>query len=653
MRPHRLRLSAFGPFAGTVEVDLDALAASGLFLLHGDTGAGKTTLLDAMGFALYGRVPGVRNDAKRLRSDHAAPDVQTEVQLEATLAGRRIRVTRSPEYDRPKKSGTGTTTQKARVLLEELVGDGWTTLSTAHREAGDEILDLVGMSAEQFFQVVLLPQGEFAKFLRADSAARVQLLERLFDTRLFRSVEEELVARRIATSRAVEAVRGQVALATARVAQAAGVEEPEVPSAAWASALQLSAGQARAEAEARRVEQAVGRDAARAVAERARALAGGQGRRRQLLASQVALAERAPAIAELRAEVDAAQRAAEVAAVLRQAAARKADVTTATSARAAARSALSGVGLGDDLPIDALTAAVAAARARGGALEALRPLAVSIAAEERAALVAEREAAQATAARAAADERLAALPVARERCVLLLDQARAAAVALPTVVARRELLERQAADGRSLSVLTATVEQLRDEVLLAREKAVSLRDKAADVREARLEAIRFELASMLVDGDPCPVCGSLFHPDPSEVRGERVTRDDEDLARGAAESAQRDVEALTARLAAAEAEAAAITARLEGRSAEDIAAELELVGAEVATLTASAAAVADREQTLAGVDAEQQRLEQERAALVVTLGEAGRRAAQAGARGWGGPGPPGRQPARRVRPPPP
>src|SRR4051794_6279984 len=291
MRPHRLRLSAFGPFAGTVEVDLDALATSGLFLLHGDTGAGKTTLLDAMGFALYGRVPGVRNDAKRLRSDHASPDVQTEVQLEATLAGRRIRITRSPEYDRPKKSGSGTTTQKAKVLLEELVGDRWMTLSTAFREAGDEILDLVGMSAEQFFQVVLLPQGEFAKFLRADSAARVQLLERLFDTRLFRSGGGELVARPIATSRAGEAMRSQVGLATARVAQAAGVEEPEVPSAEWASALQMAAAHLRTEAEERRAEQARVRDAVRVVAEQARALAEAQGRRRQLLAAEVVLSE--------------------------------------------------------------------------------------------------------------------------------------------------------------------------------------------------------------------------------------------------------------------------------------------------------------------------------------------------------------------------
>ena len=91
MRPHRLRVTAFGAFGGTVEVCFDDLASAGLFLLHGETGAGKTTLLDAIGFALYGRVPGERGKARRLRSDHAAPGTPTEVQLEATMGGRRIR----------------------------------------------------------------------------------------------------------------------------------------------------------------------------------------------------------------------------------------------------------------------------------------------------------------------------------------------------------------------------------------------------------------------------------------------------------------------------------------------------------------------------------------------------------------------------------
>ena len=159
MRPHALRLTAFGPFAGTVSVDLDALASSGLFLLHGQTGAGKTTLLDGLGFALFGRVPGVRNSAKRLRTDHCAATARTEVQLEATLGGRRMRITRSPQQNRAKTRGVGTTVDQARVLLEERVDRSWVTLSTRVGEADAEIADLVGMSAEQFFQVVLLPQG--------------------------------------------------------------------------------------------------------------------------------------------------------------------------------------------------------------------------------------------------------------------------------------------------------------------------------------------------------------------------------------------------------------------------------------------------------------------------------------------------------------
>jgi DNA repair protein SbcC/Rad50 len=123
MRPHRLRVTAFGAFAGTEEVRFDDL--EGLFLLHGETGAGKTTLLDAIAFALYGKVPGERGKAKRLRSDHAAVDVRTEVRLEATIGARRLRITRKPEQERPKRSGAGMTKEQASVVLEEAAADEW------------------------------------------------------------------------------------------------------------------------------------------------------------------------------------------------------------------------------------------------------------------------------------------------------------------------------------------------------------------------------------------------------------------------------------------------------------------------------------------------------------------------------------------------
>ena len=154
-------------------------------------------------------MPGVRNNAKRLRSDHAAPADRTEVQLEATLSGRRMRITRSPQQERPKARGTGTTTDQASVLLEELVDGAWVSLSTRVGEADAEIADLVGMSAEQFFQVVLLPQGDFAQFLRASSADRAEVLQKLFATERFADVEAWLAARRRAAEQACAGAAGR------------------------------------------------------------------------------------------------------------------------------------------------------------------------------------------------------------------------------------------------------------------------------------------------------------------------------------------------------------------------------------------------------------------------------------------------------------
>ena len=142
MRPHRLRVTAFGAFAGMEQVTFDDL--EGLFLLHGETGAGKTTLLDAIAFALYGRVPGERGAARRLRSDHASPGTATEVELEATIGGRRLRITRKPEQARQKKTGTGTTTEQPSVRLAELAPDGtWESKSTRIGEVDAEVENLI------------------------------------------------------------------------------------------------------------------------------------------------------------------------------------------------------------------------------------------------------------------------------------------------------------------------------------------------------------------------------------------------------------------------------------------------------------------------------------------------------------------------------
>src|SRR3954465_8611792 len=142
MRLHRLTLTAFGPFAATEEVDFDALAAGGLFLFTGATGAGKTSVLDGICFALYGDVPGGRHGRRTLRSDHAAAAARCEVSLELTIRGRRLLVSRSPAWDRPKLRGAGPTTEPARVVLQEWVDGTWRPLSTRLDEVGHLIESL-------------------------------------------------------------------------------------------------------------------------------------------------------------------------------------------------------------------------------------------------------------------------------------------------------------------------------------------------------------------------------------------------------------------------------------------------------------------------------------------------------------------------------
>ncbi|WP_280467305.1 AAA family ATPase [Nocardia cyriacigeorgica] len=321
MRLHRLEITAFGPFADTTVVDFDTLGADGLFLLHGHTGAGKTTVLDAIAFALYGRVPGARNDSKRLHSDHASPQTPPKVLLEATLGGRRVRLIRSPEFERPKRRGTGTSIEKPKATLEWLDGHG-ANLSRIP-DIGEEVKRLLGMSAEQFFQVVLLPQGDFARFLRAENEEREKLLEKLFDTERFGTAEQWLAERRRASEAELAARTRGVDNLIVRVGVTAGIGATEtvgpLEAVDWAEDLLDKAraehATATTELERRRAESA----RADAAAEQQRKLADTHRRlltaRRQLDDYAATAAERAAR----RAELEAARRAEPVAAALDEA----------------------------------------------------------------------------------------------------------------------------------------------------------------------------------------------------------------------------------------------------------------------------------------------------------------------------------------------
>ncbi len=196
MRLHRLELEGFGPFRERQVVDFDAFADDGIFLIAGRTGAGKSSVLDGVCFALYGGVPRYDGAERRLRSDHCGPDDPTSVTVEFSAAGGRWRVTRSPEYERAKKRGSGTTLVGADAQLDEWNGAGWVGRASGARNVGLALEDVLGLSQQQFLQVILLAQNRFAEFLLAKNDERQRLLRRLFGTRTYEDYQSALEQRR-------------------------------------------------------------------------------------------------------------------------------------------------------------------------------------------------------------------------------------------------------------------------------------------------------------------------------------------------------------------------------------------------------------------------------------------------------------------------
>ena len=628
MRLHELEIAAFGPFTDAVTVDLDDLGAQGLFLLSGPTGAGKTSVLDAVCFALYGEVPGDRASAKRLRSDQAAPEAEPRVRLRATLAGRHLEITRSPAWQRPKKRGTGTTTQPASVRVREQVGGpggAWTTHTTRHDEAGNLVGDLLGMNQAQFTQVAMLPQGRFQAFLRADADERQKLLQQLFGTARFERVEQWLRERRIALRRSAEAAHRGVAEAVSRTSEAADVPLPggdrddlSLPALAgeldtWADALacDVQRDHDRLVASTPEVDRREGE--ARSALEQARALAARRRRLEQARTELAALEDRAAEHAGSTAALDAARRARVVLPV-------RAVAETAWSARAAAG--------------DARRVAVSAA----GDLLGLDPLVAERHDESTWARIADSE--QSVAADAGTRQ-----PTARRLVVVRAEVARLEAD-VPALRERHQVLQRRiAAAPARISALRAAHEEARDAVSRAgslrveataiasrveawaragrvedqlveareahqqaREHAITCREAVLDLREARLAGMAGEIAHALVVGDSCPVCGSHEHPakaapspDSPDTSAEGAAQHDVDSA-SATEFARAEV------VRNLEAERAAVRARAagdDGSAAEQLSARLEQLGSALRASDALAGLVPSRAAALADAEDDQ------------------------------------------------
>ncbi|WP_145902917.1 AAA family ATPase [Kitasatospora viridis] len=594
MRLHRLTVTAFGPFAAREEVDFDALSAGGLFLLRGATGAGKSSLLDAVCYALYGELPGTRR-ANRMRSDHADPAVLTEVRLEVTLGGRRLEITRLPEQPRPKKRGAGFTTEKPQTLLREWSADagdgapGWRAASRSHQETGEELLRLVGMSRDQFCQVVLLPQGDFARFLRADAGQRAELLGKLFDTERFRLLEGWLGERRREQEAAVQADQHRLRELISRTEQAAGAGWPAdaAPEQAlgWAAVLRADA------AEAGTV-----RAAALAAAEQRHAAAQQALTEAQELAHrQAEHAAAAERCARLTAEqpreaaeherLTLAQASLTVASAHRQHAQAAAARQAADEAEQAARARLARLTARTPLPApDADEAAVRAALGRLEAAAADERRATALAAEER------REAAERRQAEEIADEAdrwLAEHQAADAEHRQDEERLRAAALRAEQLTAQRAEAEQQHRAGQRRDAVRERIGLFEQDLSRLRQDALDAREHTLDLRARRLDGMAAELAAGLAPGEPCLVCGAAEHPAPAASAADPVSADDERSAATAqllAESLHTRAEQALTELRVQE---AAATASAGEQPVAELAAHLaELVGQHRAALHA-------------------------------------------------------------------
>jgi exonuclease SbcC len=198
MRPLHLTMQAFGPYAGREELDFRLLGKNSFFLIHGPTGGGKTTILDAICFALYGVSSGEEREGKEMRSDHAEPSLATEVAFDFSLGEDLYRVSRSPEQERPKKRGDGTTRKNPEATLWRLLERGKGSLvesdvlESQWSRVTERIEEILGFKSDQFRQVIMLPQGQFRKLLMANSTEREDILEVLFQTEVYRRIEEAL-----------------------------------------------------------------------------------------------------------------------------------------------------------------------------------------------------------------------------------------------------------------------------------------------------------------------------------------------------------------------------------------------------------------------------------------------------------------------------
>ena len=638
MRLHRLELTGFGPFREKQSVDFESFEHDGIFLIAGRTGAGKSSILDGVCFALYGSVPRYETGDKRLRSDHCAPEDPTEVRLEFTVGDRRWRVTRAPEYQRPARRGGGLTTEPTRAELEELVDGAWTGRAAKPRDVGLFLDEVLGLNAQQFQQVILLAQNRFSRFLLASGTERQSLLRALFGTRRYEEYARELGERSKAAQHELDALgeRARTLLDQAeRLIAAHELVPAEEAEAEGEAPLDLAARRAAVDLGQQRASyrldtltrERVAADDARTVAEAAHAervaLAKAQaelGRARERLAT---LEEAGPQIADDRRRLTRGRSAEALRAPLETA--RRAERSAATTAELAASAdaawgrAVAGT---DDAGAPDLSAVVERLTGELAVWTAALAQEAALADGESRKTAAAAEVARLEADVVALDAQRAQVPAELERIDTELEAERAAASRRDPARERHEELTGRLAAAVEAEGLAATQRAAEIDHRDAAAAAAAAAARVAALLQLRLDGYAGELATTLVEGEPCAVCGATAHPSPAAPADEPVT--DELLA--AAES-ERDAAAAHERTAADAAKTArerqgAAAARAGGEGVEALRGQLAAATADLAAAERAVErrdALAARRTELAALDHE---AEASRASLTERLAEA-------------------------------
>ena len=219
MKPLKIKISAFGPYKNCIDIDFEKLGESGIFLITGDTGAGKTTIFDSISFALFGEVSGSDRPVPSVRSDFADNDTETFVELEFTHKNKKYKIRRNPAYERTKKRGEGTTKTSADASLEY---DDKVISGTKNVDI--KIEEILGINSKQFKQISMLAQGEFLKILFAESKDRTEIFRRIFDTDIYNQIARRLADKTRIAKAELEQLKDYFAINSSNIVWKDGIQ---------------------------------------------------------------------------------------------------------------------------------------------------------------------------------------------------------------------------------------------------------------------------------------------------------------------------------------------------------------------------------------------------------------------------------------------